>query len=71
MRRATSIIIVSGLILLAFLPAQAADLKIKVSRDFDKVYGHARAIRRDDPPPQRVCDWMGPGGRALYRCNLS
>jgi hypothetical protein len=20
------------------------------------------------PAPQRVCDWVGPGGRAVYRC---
>lgn len=73
MRQATSIVIVSGLISLALVPAQAADVKIKASWDAGvaKAYGHARAIRRDDPPPQRVCDWMGPGGRAVYRCNFS
>jgi hypothetical protein len=20
--------------------------------------------------PQRVCDWIGPGGRAVYRCSI-
>jgi hypothetical protein len=23
-----------------------------------------------DPPPHRVCDWIGPGGRAVYRCTI-
>jgi len=73
MRQATSVIIVSGLILFAFVPAQGADLKIKPSQDvvIAKAHGHTGALRRDDPPPQRMCDWMGPGGRAVYRCNLS
>ena len=22
------------------------------------------------PKLRRVCDWIGPGGRAVYRCNL-
>lgn len=21
-----------------------------------------------EPTPQRTCDWVGPGGRAVYRC---
>lgn len=72
MRQATSGVIVSSLILLAFVPAQAADLKVKASSNggVAKARGHARATGQDDPPPQRVCEWVGPGGRALYRCNL-
>jgi hypothetical protein len=33
---------------------------------------HARVARvvQNDPPPQRACDWLGPGGRALYRCSI-
>jgi hypothetical protein len=25
---------------------------------------------RIDAAPRRVCDWIGPGGRAIYRCVL-
>jgi hypothetical protein len=27
---------------------------------------YVRAIRA--PQPRRVCDWIGPGARAVYRC---
>jgi hypothetical protein len=72
MRQATSIVFALGLISPAFVPAQAADLKIKAKPEVSvaNAHGHARAIRRDDPAPQRICDWVGPGGRASYRCNL-
>jgi hypothetical protein len=27
-------------------------------------------VQHTDPAPHRVCDWVGPGGRAVYRCTI-
>jgi hypothetical protein len=31
---------------------------------------HVRVVAVPDPPPHRVCDWIGPGARAVYRCTI-
>jgi hypothetical protein len=31
---------------------------------------HVRIAARPNPQPQRVCDWIGPGARAVYRCSI-
>jgi len=54
--------IVMSMTLLAIAPAKAGDQDGKVTRQ------HAKSQANDDPPPQRNCDWIGPGGRAVYRC---
>lgn len=28
----------------------------------------ARVFRQSEPVRRRTCDWVGPGGRAVYRC---
>jgi hypothetical protein len=46
-----------GMITAAVAPTEAAVHKAKVHRPLIAA-----------PAPQRVCDWVGPGGRAIYRC---
>jgi len=47
-------------------PAQANSHKTTV-----KHHGlHAVTTPPADTTPQRVCDWIGPGARAVYRCRL-
>jgi hypothetical protein len=65
LRTISAIGIVLSLILLAAVPAQAADLETKVSRHVVKTSRHALAV---GAMPQPICSWVGPGGRAIYRC---
>jgi hypothetical protein len=46
--------------------SQAAIQKVHVK------HHHVRVVKtlRIDAAPRRVCDWIGPGGRAIYRCGL-
>ncbi len=53
------------------VPAQAADQGVKVGRHAEVGAGKAAQktiIARNDQVPQQTCDWIGPGGRAVYRC---
>ena len=68
LRTISAIGIVLSLILLAVVPTQAADLKTKVSRHVVKTSRHALAVPQDGAMPQPICFWVGPGGRAIYRC---
>lgn len=60
MRRITSSLIVFSMAFLAVGPSQAASHKAKVK------YHHADVTKA----PHRICDWIGPGGRAVYRCKV-
>jgi len=60
MRKSLSIFAALAIACVAMAPAQAAYHNAK-SRH------HVRVARKSDSP-QRVCDWVGPGGRAIYRC---
>lgn len=51
-----------GMSLLIVAPSQAAYHHIKVR------HHHGSVVKSDPPAPRRVCDWIGPGGRAVYRC---
>jgi hypothetical protein len=33
-----------------------------------KIHHHVRVVKAPTPQPRRVCDWIGPGARAVYRC---
>ena len=59
-RAISAIAIVMSITLLPAAPIKAADEDVKVSRQ------HADRIT-----PHRHCDWIGPGGRAAYRCGSS
>jgi hypothetical protein len=60
MRKATSFSVALGMVILFVAPSQAA---------YHKVSHHRSHTVKSDPPAQhRVCDWIGPGGRAVYRC---
>jgi hypothetical protein len=59
-RTISAIAIVMSTTLLAVAPIKAADENVKPSRQ------NAGTVK-----PHRHCDWIGPGGRAVYRCGLS
>jgi hypothetical protein len=56
----------------AQVPTQAADLDVKVGGhgdvDVGKVDQKTLIVALKNEVPQRTCDWIGPGGRAVYRC---
>jgi hypothetical protein len=66
MRYATIIGVVLGLTVLALAPVRGSDLPANTSHRTHIVKAKHKPA---DPPAQRVCDWIGPGGRAVYRCH--
>ena len=57
--------------LCAQVPAQATDQGVKVGRHAEVGNGNAAQkiiIALNDQVLQRACNWLGPGGRAVYRC---
>lgn len=55
--------------------ARVASVRVKQIRAKEARVRKAKHVRvarvvQDDPPLQRSCDWLGPGGRALYRCSI-
>jgi len=63
MRLATSIYIVLNMVVFGFSASQAAIHKTKVKH-------HYVGAQQVNPAPHRVCDWIGPGARAVYRCTI-
>jgi hypothetical protein len=62
MRSATPICVAVGIILIAAVPSYAFHHRHHKSN-------RIHVIKVSDPPPlKRVCDWIGPGARAVYRC---
>jgi hypothetical protein len=61
MRRATFLLAALGATVAVIAPSQAAYHKAKIRHHL---------VRNEKPAPQRVCDWVGPGGRAVYRCTV-
>jgi len=69
MRRTISFCIAFGLAFVAPSFTQAANHKANIK------YHHGRVVQAASralvmTSPQRVCDWVGPGGRAVYRCTV-
>jgi hypothetical protein len=60
MRKAASISAAIGMAILVVAPSQAANHKVSHHR--------SHIIKSEPAAPHRVCDWIGPGGRAVYRC---
>jgi hypothetical protein len=58
MLRATFVLVALGLTVAAVAPSQAAYHRVKTRH----------LVHVVTPAPVRVCDWVGPGGRAVYRC---
>jgi hypothetical protein len=58
MRRSVSLCMALGMVVVVAAPTEAAVHKAKIHRP----------LTATQPAPQRVCDWVGPGGRAIYRC---
>jgi hypothetical protein len=56
--------IILGVTFLGVATSQAAIMKVHVK------HHHVRAALQIHPAPHRVCDWVGPGGRAVYRCSI-
>jgi len=65
-----SVGIVLSVAVLAGVPAQAADTAVNVSRHggAGKAPRQTLVAAQKSEAPQRTCDWVGPGGRAIYRC---
>lgn len=59
MHHATIFVAALGVAVAAAAPSQAAHHKIKTAYHL---------VRKEKSAPVRVCDWVGPGGRAVYRC---
>jgi hypothetical protein len=64
-----SVGIVLSVVLFANVPTPAADLAATVSRhvDIGKATQKALIVAQNSKASQRTCDWIGPGGRAIYR----
>jgi hypothetical protein len=68
MHRIVSVIgIVMSMTVCAVAQAQADDQGVKASHQHASNVKVPRGIF-DEQSPQRICDWIGPGGRAVYRC---
>jgi len=54
----------------ASAPTQAADLDVNVSRHVgvEKAAQKTLIVAHNGEALQRACGWLGPGGRAVYRC---
>jgi len=65
-----SVGIVLSVAVLAGVPAQAADTAVNVSRHggVAKAAQKTLIVAQTTAAPHRTCDWVGPGGRAIYRC---
>jgi hypothetical protein len=58
--------IVIGVTFLGITTSQAAIGKVHAN------HHHVRVVKalQTKPAPRRFCDWIGPGGRAVYRCSF-
>jgi hypothetical protein len=68
-RTIAAIGIVMSMTFWALAPAQAVDQDVKANRQRVGAVKPPREIL-DEQLPQRACDWIGPGGRAVYRCHV-
>jgi hypothetical protein len=50
--------------------ARVKQIRAKEARVREAKHVHVARVVQDDPPPRRTCDWLGPGGRALYHCSI-
>jgi hypothetical protein len=68
MLRAISVGIVLSVTLAPLVPTQAADPNVNVSRHagVGKAPDRTLVVAQKSEAPQRTCDWVGPGGRAIY-----
>ena len=67
---AISVGMVLSVAVFAGAPTQAADLAVNVSRhvDVERQLRRHSIVAQNSETPQRTCGWLGPGGRAIYRC---
>jgi len=63
-----SVGIVLSAAILAGVPTQAADLNVSRHVGVGGTSQQTRIVAQKSEAPQRTCDWVGPGGRAIYRC---
>ena len=61
--------IVLSLTIFASVPTQTADPDVSASRHVGviKAPRQTLVVAQKSAAPQRTCDWVGPGGRAIYR----
>ena len=67
---AISVGMVLSAAIFASAPTQAADLNVNVSRriNVEKTAQKTLIVAQNGEKPERACGWLGPGGRAVYRC---
>jgi hypothetical protein len=67
---AISVGMVLSVAIFANAPTHAADLDVNVSRrvNVEKAAQKTLIVAQNGETPQRACGWLGPGGRAIYRC---
>ena len=67
---AISVGMVLSVAIFASAPTQVADLNVNVSRrvNVEKAAQKTLIVAQNGETPQRACGWLGPGGRAVYRC---
>lgn len=67
---AISVGMVLSVAIFANAPTQAADLDVNISRrvGVEKAAQKTLIAAQNGEVPQRACGWVGPGGRAVYRC---
>jgi hypothetical protein len=65
-----SVGMVLSVAILAGAPPQAADLDVNVNRHAGvaKAAQKTLIVAHNGEARQRACGWLGPGGRAVYRC---
>ena len=69
MRPTTSIIVVLSAALFALAATQATALEEQSKRHALKAHHKVLHLTAVASTPARVCEWVGPGGRAVYRCH--
>jgi len=54
----------------ASAPTQAAELDVNVNRrvGVERAAQKTLIVAQNGEAAQPVCGWVGPGGRAIYRC---
>ena len=65
MRKVASLCVALGMTLFIVAPSQAAYQHTKIR------HHHGSVVKSEPPATHRVCDWIGPGGRAIYRCTTA
>lgn len=65
---AISVGMVLSVAIFASAPTQAADLDVSRRIGLEKAAQKTLIVAQNGEAAQPACGWVGPGGRAIYRC---